>query len=139
MDHDADMIRIVEGRCAALERSIVEVPLWRSNLPNEFRKVVPVFIVADPASFRGKIILVPPFELSLWRQRHLADFLAADQVTTHGDEGLAALRPERRDDVSRPSSPIIPSEDRLLDPERIHQRDDIESDHRLLAIAEGVA
>ena len=27
MDHDADMIRVVEGCCAALERGIVEVPL----------------------------------------------------------------------------------------------------------------
>ena len=34
MDHDADMIRIVEGRGAALEGGIVEVPLWRSDLPN---------------------------------------------------------------------------------------------------------
>ena len=34
MDHDADMIRIVEGRGAAIEGGIVEVPLWRSDLPN---------------------------------------------------------------------------------------------------------
>src|SRR2546430_1782429 len=54
MDHDADMIRIVEGRCAAIERGIVEVPFWRCDLPNELRKVVPVFIVAGPAAFGGK-------------------------------------------------------------------------------------
>src|SRR5260370_34033061 len=60
MDHDADMIRIVEGRCAAIERGIVEVPFWRSDLPNELSKVVPGCIVANPAAFRGKIILVPP-------------------------------------------------------------------------------
>jgi hypothetical protein len=95
MDHDADMIRIVEGRCAGIERGIVEVPFWRSELPNELRKVVPVFIVAGPAAFRGKIILVPPLELSLWRQRRLANL------------------------------------------ERIHKSDNIESNDRLLAIAEG--
>lgn len=27
MNHDADMIRVVEGRCAAIERCIIEVPL----------------------------------------------------------------------------------------------------------------
>jgi hypothetical protein len=27
MDHDADMIRVVEGRGAAIERRIIEVPL----------------------------------------------------------------------------------------------------------------
>jgi hypothetical protein len=137
MDHDADMIRIVEGRCAGIERGIVEVPFWRSELPNELRKVVPVFIVAGPAAFRGKIILVPPLELSLWRQRHLAGLLAADQVPAHGDDRLAAFRPERRDDVGRPRAPIKTGDDRLANLERIHKSDNIESNDRLLAIAEG--
>src|SRR5260370_40795069 len=139
MDHDADMIRIVEGRCAAIERGIVEVPFWRSDLPNELRKVVPVCIVAGPAAFRGKIKLVPPCELSLWRQRHLAGLLAADQIPAHRDEGLASLREDGRDDVGRPRAPIKTAQDRLLDLERIHQRDAIESNGRLLAIAEGFA
>src|SRR6266576_3165143 len=67
VDHDVDMVRIVEGRCAAIERGIIEVPLRRSELPNELRKVVSVFVVAGAAAFRRKIILIPPFELSLWR------------------------------------------------------------------------
>jgi len=33
------------------------------NLPNELRKVVPVFIVTCPATLGGEIMLVPPFEL----------------------------------------------------------------------------
>src|SRR5215218_7956577 len=85
MDHDANMIRVVEGRCAAIERGIIEVPLRRSGLPNELSKIVPVCVVTSPAAFRGEIILVPPFELSLWRQRHHVGFRAADQITTHGD------------------------------------------------------
>ena len=138
MDHDADVIRIVEGRCAAIERGIIEFPLRRSDLPNELRKIVPVFVVAGPAALGGKIILIPPLELSLWRQRHLAGFLAADQITAHGDHGLAALRPERRDDVGRPRSPITTSDDCFLDLESIHQSDDVESNCRLLAVAERV-
>src|SRR5438105_13392571 len=66
MDHDGDVIGIVEGRCTAIERCIIEVPLRRSNLPNELREVVPVFVVASPPALGGKIKLVPPFELSLW-------------------------------------------------------------------------
>ncbi len=46
--------------------------------------------------------------------------------------------PDRRDDVGRARAPIKTGQDRPLDLERIHQSDDIESDHRLLAIAEGV-
>ena len=39
MDHNADMIRIVEGRRATLKRRIVEAPLRRSELPDELRKL----------------------------------------------------------------------------------------------------
>ena len=100
---------------------------------------MPVFVVAGPAAFGGEIILVPPLQLGLRRQRRLAGFLAADQITAHGDQRLAALRPQRRDDVGRSRSPIKAADGRLLDFERIHQGDDIESDHRLLAVAERVA
>src|SRR5216684_2296506 len=35
VDHDADLIRVFECRCAAIESGIIEVPLRRSELPNE--------------------------------------------------------------------------------------------------------
>ena len=139
VDDDGDVIRIVEGRRAAIERGVVEVPLRRSELPDELRKIVPVFLVAGPAALGGEIELVPPFELGLRRQRHLAGFLAADQIAAHGDHGLAALRPERRDDVGGPRAPIAAGDDRLLDLERIHQGDDIDGDRRRLAVAERFA
>jgi len=59
MDHDADVIRVVEGRCCAIERGIIEILFRGSDLPDELREIVPVLIVADPAAFGGKIILVP--------------------------------------------------------------------------------
>src|SRR5206468_13105035 len=95
---------------AACSVRLDRCPVLRSKLPNELRKIVPVFFVAGPAAIGGEIKLVPPFELRLWRQRHLAGFLAADQVTTHGHHGLAALRPERRDDVGHPGAPIKTTE-----------------------------
>jgi len=80
MDHDVDVILVVEGRCAAIKRGIIEVPFRRSDPPNELRKVVPVFVVAGAAAFGGKIILVPSLELSVGRQWHPVDFLAADDI-----------------------------------------------------------
>src|SRR6202022_1008848 len=65
MDHDADMIRVVEGRSRAIERGIIEVPLRRGEMPNELCKVVPVFLVACAAAFRGEIKLVPPLDSRL--------------------------------------------------------------------------
>ena len=121
VDHDVDVIRIVEGRRAAIERGVVEVPLRRGELPDELRELAPVFVVAGPAALGGEIELVPPFQLGLRRQRHLAGFLAADQIAAHRDQGLAALRPQRRDDVGGARAPIEAGEGRLLDLERIHQ------------------
>jgi len=83
-----------------------------------------------------QIILVPPCKLSFWRQRHLVGFRAADQITAYGNKGLAALRPECRDNVGGPRSPVVTGKNRFLDLERIHQIDGIEGYGRLLAVAE---
>src|SRR5215212_968312 len=52
MDHDADVVRVVEGRGAAIERGLVKVPLRRGELPNEPRELAPIFFVAGAAAFR---------------------------------------------------------------------------------------
>ena len=52
MDRDGDVIGIVEGGGAAIERGVIEVPLRRSDLPNELGKIVPVLLVAGAAAFR---------------------------------------------------------------------------------------
>jgi hypothetical protein len=49
MDDDADMIRVIEGRRAAVERSVIEVPFWRSEPPDELVKIMPVFFVSCAA------------------------------------------------------------------------------------------
>ena len=138
MDRDVDVIRIVERRRRAIEGGVVKVPFRRGELPDQFCKIVPVFLVAVAAAFGGEIILVPPLQLGLRRKRHLAGLLAADQIAAHRDQRLAALRPECRDDISRPRAPIEPGKDRLFDLERIHQGDDIDCERRRLAVAERI-
>jgi len=135
MDYDVDVIGIIQGCCTTSERRVIKSPLRRRDLPNELGKLLAVFVVSCPAALGGKIILIPPLELSLWRERHLTGFLAADQIAAHRDHGLAALRPERRDDVGRPRTPIKTGKDRLLDLERVHEGDDIAGNRRRLAIA----
>src|ERR1700678_3257246 len=106
VDYDRDMIRIVERRRRAIEGGIIEVPLRRSDLPDEPREIAPVFVVADAAAFRGEIKLVPPLQLSLRRQRRLVRCLAADQITAHRDQRLAAFWPQHSDVIRDPPSPI---------------------------------
>jgi hypothetical protein len=55
------VVGVVERR----ERHVIEVPFRGSELPDQLVKVIPVFLVADAAAFRGEIELVPPFELGL--------------------------------------------------------------------------
>ena len=55
IDHDGDMIRILEGGRAAVECGIVEVPLRRRDLPDQLRKIVPIFVIAGAAALGRKI------------------------------------------------------------------------------------
>jgi hypothetical protein len=57
MDHDTDVIRIIEGRRGAIECGVIEIPFRRAVLPDEFCKSVPIFFVTDLAAFRRKIKL----------------------------------------------------------------------------------
>src|SRR5580698_2535104 len=103
-------------------------------MPDEFVEIVPVLVIASLAIFRGEIILVPPLVLNLWRQRDLAGCLATDQITAHRDDSLAALWPEHGDVIRCPRSPIKSGDYRLVDFERIHQMDNVESNDGGLAV-----
>ena len=136
MDHDRDMIRVVEGGGGAIEQSVIEAPLWRRGLPNELGEVVPVFLIAGAAAFSGEIELIPPLEFRLRWQRLLVGLRRADQITAHGNYPFAAFGPQRRHNIGGPRSPIKTGDDCLLDFEGIHQIDDVDRHCRLLAIPE---
>ena len=78
------------------------------------------------AALGGEVVLIPPLELGARRQWRLAGCLAADQVAADGDKARAALGPCRGDDVGRARTPVETSNGRLLDLERVEQRDGIE-------------
>jgi hypothetical protein len=80
VNDNGDVIRIVECRSAALESGMVEVPFRRSELPDQFGEIAPVFVVAVAATVGGKIELVPPLQLGLGRQRYPTGLLTADQA-----------------------------------------------------------
>ena len=68
------MVRIVERRGAAIEGGVVEVPLRRGELPDQPGEIAPVLVVARAAALGGEIVLVPPLQLGLRRQRHPVGF-----------------------------------------------------------------
>ena len=68
VDHDRDVVGVVERRRAALEGGVVEVPLRRRGPPDQLRELAPVLLVAGAAALGGEVVLVPPLELGLGRQ-----------------------------------------------------------------------
>src|SRR5450755_4150778 len=67
VDHDGDIVRVVERRRGAIECGIVEGPFRGSKPPNELPEIVPIFIVAKYTPLSGEVILVPPLMLTLRR------------------------------------------------------------------------
>ena len=57
VDHHAHVIRIVERLRGPLERRVVESPFRRSDLPNQLRKLVAVFVVPRAAPVRREVVL----------------------------------------------------------------------------------
>ena len=48
VDHDVDMIRIIEGRGAAIKHGVIKRPLGRSELPDQLRKLAPTVFRSRP-------------------------------------------------------------------------------------------
>ena len=57
VNHEGDVIRIVDGCRCALECGIIEVLLERGDLPNELRKIAAVFVIAGSGTLSSKIVL----------------------------------------------------------------------------------
>ena len=63
VDDDVDVIGIVEGRGAAVEGGVIELPLRRGELPDQLCEIMPVLVVAGAPALGGEIELIPPLEL----------------------------------------------------------------------------
>ena len=96
-----------------------------------------VLRVSELAAIGGEIKLIPPGELGFGRKRLFVGCRVADQITADGDDGFAAFGPEYSHDVGGARSPIEASDDCFLNFESVHQRDDVDSDDGLLAVADG--
>src|SRR5262249_45017731 len=70
------------------------------------------------------------------RQRDLACLLTADQIAAYRDERLTTLWPQDSGDVGGTGSPVETSENRLLDLERVHQRDEVNAQSGRLTVAQ---
>src|SRR5579871_6553373 len=59
MNHDIDVVVVVERYGGAIVGRIVEIPIWRRELPNEFVEIMAIRVVTIAPAVGGKVILVP--------------------------------------------------------------------------------
>jgi hypothetical protein len=57
MDHDADVVRVVEGRCGAIERGLIEVPFRGIGLPDEFGQIASVCVQTSLSWLQSDLLL----------------------------------------------------------------------------------
>jgi len=84
VNHDVDIVRIIEGRGGPLEGRIVEMPVRRPLPPKYTRDLAPVGGKARPSAFDLEIILIPIGDLAhrLCGDHRVGDVL--DQIAVHG-------------------------------------------------------
>src|ERR1700750_1741329 len=66
VDHDIDVIRVIERRRATQKRCLIEFPLRRRELPDQLGKITPVFGITFATALCRKVVLIPPLKLGFW-------------------------------------------------------------------------
>src|SRR6202521_3753960 len=82
----------------------------------------------------NEIVLVPPSQLLLRRQRSLACREIHHDITADRYDSFDSLWPQRGHDLSGPRARVETADERLFDLERVHQRHDIRGGRGLLTI-----
>ena len=59
VDHDADVVRVVEGCRGSIKDGIVIVPRRGVELPYELGEIATVRVQSRPGSFGSEVVLIP--------------------------------------------------------------------------------
>jgi len=135
VDDDIDEIRVVEGNGGLLVRRVIEAPVGRPQLPEELAQRAAILSEASAAALGLKIVLVPVPKLILWclRLERSCNVLNVLAVAASRHEPTHPVGPQRSDDTGRTSSPVVPSEYRARDRQRVHEGTEIMRQRCLLA------
>ena len=110
VDHDGDMVRVVEGSRAAFEGGVIEIPLRRGEPPISLKIRAGIF--RSPAGRVRSRSNTGTTSSCRWRQRLLVG-LAADQIAADRDQRLdargqiAATMPAVRAPQSKPATTAL--------------------------------
>src|SRR5215469_5441127 len=133
-DDDTDEIRVAKGGRGLTICWLRELPRRGVELPDEQPQLVPVLRETADTPLRVEVVLVPPGVLCRGWEWLLFGGEVGDQVAGYRDQSLDPVRPQHRDDVAGPRPPVIAGQDRVLDLEGIHERENVDSERRLVGI-----
>ncbi len=123
VQHDVDIVGIVEGHRGTFQRGVIEVPVRRVARPDHFGDFAPVGGETGSATLGQEVVEVPEagFQVRPDRRHGAADVL--DEVAVDGDDAGTTVWPQRGGDAGRAPAPVIAGQDGARDVEGIQQRD----------------
>ena len=133
VDHHVHVVRRVERARVPVERRLVEAPGRRVAQPERPRDLASMRRQPRASTLGLEVVLIPEPRLDHGRQRsrRIGDVL--DQIAVDRDQPGASLRPERGDHAGGPTTPVVPCEHGVLEPQRVQQVDHVDAERALLA------
>lgn len=133
VDRHVDKIRVVERDRATRVGRLVKGPGRRPQLPEQPAEWDAVGGEPGAAAFGVEVVLIPeaPFLFGIGRLSGVGDVL--NEINRSRSRASERARPERRDDASCPRTPVEPSEDCVLEFQRVEQVQGVVRERGLLA------
>src|SRR5947209_7659841 len=139
VQHDLDVVGIVEGHRGAVQRGVIEGPVRRVACPDHPRDVAPVRGETGAATLGQEVVEVPETGFEVGPDRRHGEAYVLNEVAVDGDDAGTALWPQRGGDAGCALAPVLAGEDGARDGERIQQSDHVAADGCLLSRARGGA
>src|SRR6266516_6584234 len=139
VQHDVDVVGIVESPSGAFQRGVIEVPVRRVSRPDHPRDVAPVRGVTGSATLGQEVVEVPEAGFEVGPDRGHGEAYVLDEVAVDGDDAGTPFWPQRGGDAGCAPAPVIAGEDGARDVERIQQSEHVGADGCLLSRARGGA
>src|SRR5574341_375356 len=133
MNDHRDEVRVVERGGGAVINRIIEAPVRRPKLPEEPAKLVAVLFQAGPATLTMEVVLVPQAKLVFWRLWLDRSGNVLNVVAAPRYQPACSLGPQGSDDAGHTASPIVAGEHTVLDLQRVHEREKVAGERRLLS------
>src|SRR5215467_6531756 len=135
MNDAVDKVGVVERRRRLVVRRLRKLTRRRPLLPQQLAERATILRKAGPSAFGVEVPLIPKRRFDLWRRwtRSREDVL--NRIARDEDAGAHAVRMKRRGDLGGAAAPVVTTDRKLRELQRIGEVDHILSDGGLFGHA----